>query len=276
MKILLLCCTPLALAGAASIARERLVTFLKSMGETADRSYVVIGAHYFGYDRNDPLFRLVKHQAWGGLGLVEASPSISRELKSRVQAKKPMTVDKIIVDEACVAPVAGEKPFFVLNVSEAELVANKLPFWTNQINSLSRAHIEKQLGRLVRGSDWTVYELGLRITQVPVVCRTLQAELDFLQLPPSAIILVDIEGADCALVQASAMHIIRALTATAQRSLFVYEKVHCSASAKALADQALADAAYTYAPSYNVTCRDDVDKESTFCFFDPIAAVGGG
>lgn len=259
------------LAVAVALAtHERLASFVETMGETRTRSYVVVGAHYFAKDRNDPLYRLVRRQRWGGLGLVEASPDVARELRSKLKERRPLSVEKIIVDEACVAPTDGQLPFYVLNVSEAEILTNQLPFWTTQINSLSRNNIEKQLPRLARGSAMSALDLRARIVQIPVVCRTLQAELEHLNLPPPAIIVLDTEGADCAVVEVSAKHIVQKLTWAAQTSsLFGYENIHCTAAAKTQAERALADAAQVYAPDYSVDCRDDLDKESTFCFFEP-------
>ena len=70
-------------------------------------SLVVIGAHHFGRDANDAIYKSVANVSWSSVLLVEASPIVAAELKTFVAERNPtpsVPHNKVKVVNAGVCP----------------------------------------------------------------------------------------------------------------------------------------------------------------------------
>lgn len=182
----------------------------------AGRSLVVVGAHLFTADHNDPLRQFVVTRSFGGVLLVEASPPITHSLRAVVAN---MSIEEhdgrtrkqslIHVSSAAVVPSDhncradnGTTPFFTLLASGAGL-----PHWSTQIGTLTHWGVASQLpflrsmSRSHGDGSWTMERLHNSIVRHEVPCRTLRGELRrHTELPPPAAVLIDVEGFDCRIV----------------------------------------------------------------------------
>ena len=88
---------------------------------------VVIGAHLFAADRNDPLYSVVRDIAWGGALLVEASPLIAHQLQHLLSMHNPLPrvpPERIVVSNVGIRDkLTGveKRKFFTLTAHGADL-----------------------------------------------------------------------------------------------------------------------------------------------------------
>ena len=89
------CCFPVRCA-----RRCHITSCTSSFGRgdhNASQSWlVVVGAHHFGADNNDPLFQAVQGVAWAGVLLVEADPHIARQMADRVAVHSPVPLARTV------------------------------------------------------------------------------------------------------------------------------------------------------------------------------------
>jgi hypothetical protein len=185
-----------------------------------DTDLVVIGAHHFGHDANDPIAKEVMHVRWRSVLLVEASPPIASELAAAVALRNPTPLaprDRINVINEGVCPfgaasgsAASSLPFYSFNASGL----HGLPFWATQINSFSLLQVEHSVHgmeraladasqhRQPRGSDasrpsYTYERLRANVVRHNVTCRPLLSTLRVHGARRIGVLLVDTEGLDC-------------------------------------------------------------------------------
>ena len=172
-----------------------------------DTDLVVIGAHHFGHDANDPIAKEVMHVRWRSVLLVEASPPIASELAAAVALRNPTPLaprDRVnVINE-------GVCPFGAASGSAASC----LPFWATQINSFSLSQVEHSVHgmeraladasqhRQPRGSDasrpsYTYERLRANVVRHNVTCRPLLSTLRVHGARRIGVLLVDTEGLDC-------------------------------------------------------------------------------
>ena len=189
-------------------------------------SFVVVGAHEFGGagEANDDmlLLRLAADHAWGGVLLVEASPLLANRLAARL-AQSPAPFNRTHPSRIRVSNIGvvasrvgsqqegsgeGTMPFFS---PTARMLSGdqRLPSFADQFGSFNRTHVEHHLRGVVRymrrhyGSNhsWTAARLASTIAKHDVTTRTLADELQRHRLPPPAVLLIDVEGLDCAIIR---------------------------------------------------------------------------
>ena len=220
---------------------------MESSVNTSQRSFVVVGAHLFHQDHNDPLSKLMRDLPWGAVLLIEANPSVAATLRAAIAAHNPFRrtpTERVRVSNAGVCPTdmipAGQAeavlPFTSLNVS-----GNGLPQWATQAGSFHTPHATWATVALAADSrgQWTRRRLETRLVTSNVPCRTLPEELRrsrggprgaATRLPPPAVLLMDAEALDCRIVEShdfcgDAIH----------PDLLVYEYAHCTKRAQAAA-----------------------------------------
>ena len=174
----------------------------------ASSSLVVIGAHHFGRDSNDPVYAAVATVAWSRVLLVEASPIVSAALRAQVVQANPtphVPPDQVSVVNAGICPLGAKdldaagsntpRPFFSLPAMAG------LPHWVSQIGSFNVEHIESHLVPLVSwqsaGSKLDVSTLRRSIRATNVSCGSLLRLLRLQSMPPIGLLVVDTEGLDC-------------------------------------------------------------------------------
>ena len=129
------------------LLREIAIAIAEQRGERG--SLVVVGAHHFGSDYNDPLYAAVANIAWSSVLLVEASPLIAATLRTRVRERNPtprVPPARVIVVNEGVCPSsspASELPFYTLDTRGLE----GLPRWADQVR---RAQVCTGLGVSLR------------------------------------------------------------------------------------------------------------------------------
>jgi hypothetical protein len=195
----------------------------------SNHSFVVLGAHQFGApgeQRDDPAMReLAAAKSWAGVLLVEASPPVAAELRSRILARSPFPkAARVAVSNVGICPpgliargptfgktAPTSLPFYSLSAH-----GEGLPQWVDEVGSFSQKLVHGQVSNLARwnsrwlrhhpnatGARWTVARLRSTIREAEVPCSTLEAELTRHGLPPPAVLIVDIEGLDCAVIEAT-------------------------------------------------------------------------
>ena len=192
---------------------------------------VVVGAHHFGADNNDPLFQAVQGVAWAGVLLVEADPHIARQMADRVAVHSPVPLARTVrIANLGVCPPkwVGRRLFHKLGNTSG------LAYWATQIGSFRRGHVEKHLvgqyGNILRGrgSNLSNHELRARIQSIPVECMLLTDVLNRHSVLPEhvAVLLVDTEALDCAIITSLPQN------TSLWPSLIVYEWKHCASKAE--------------------------------------------
>lgn len=233
-----------AYAGRRKAFNRELRRFLANNVTTSQRSLVVVGAHLFHLDHNDPLAAMVRKIPWGAVLLIEASPLLAGQLSSAIAAKNPfwgVPRERVFVANVGVIPedmVAtgqnGEQtlPFSTLNVT----AGSGLPDWATQAGSFHAAHVWSKVREIAEqsGGMWTRKQLQKKLLVTHVPCRTLQAELrhqtELHHLPPPGAVLIDTEALDCRIVEREDF-----CTAALHPELLVYEYTHCTERARAAA-----------------------------------------
>lgn len=189
-----------------------------------DASLVVVGAHHFGRDLNDPLYAAVREHTWASVLLIEASPAVVRKLREQVSGATFPRVggENMSVIGEGVCPDAGEattRPFYSFTATVG------LPHWSTMIGSFERAHVTKHIPwllQMAKGGNWTRGSLMRQIRATPVVCRSLAAILRRHSISRPSVLLIDAEGYDCKIVASTDWCAV-------QPSLLVFERTHCSA-----------------------------------------------
>mmetsp|Transcript_25681 Transcript_25681/g.58429 ORF Transcript_25681/g.58429 Transcript_25681/m.58429 type:complete len:256 (-) Transcript_25681:125-892(-) len=166
-------------------------------------SLVVVGAHLFGDDPNDPIYSSVVSLAWSSALLVEANPKVADSLRARVSAHNPLPLAphrevRVVHQGVCPDDTKKIQPFYTLQETPG------LPFWASQIGSFSREHVELPLGMFAStmGHKHTVNSLRERITVQSVRCTSLLSLLQRRGVTRVGLLLIDAEGFDCDIVAA--------------------------------------------------------------------------
>ena len=71
-------------------SRGEIRAFVDGIVDKGNLSIVVIGAHAFGGDVNDPLYNILRQHPWHSALLVEASPPIALALGKETRAQNPL------------------------------------------------------------------------------------------------------------------------------------------------------------------------------------------
>lgn len=231
--------------------RSRLALSLQAIANSIaapeSRELLVIGAHLFGDDDNDPLQRHVRSVPWGRVTLLEASPNIAQQLAARVASANPFSqtpLPSVAVRNlgVCLEAEAKSLPFYAFDETRG------LPPWSSQIGSFNRSRVEAAVHDLMAvaspSAGWTRASLRARIQPRPVQCLGFGSALaggaatdradPAHARPTPAVVLIDTEGFDCALV-ASVDWCALPFTV----DLLIFEVRHCSESALRAARTAL-------------------------------------
>ena len=181
-------------------------------------SLLVLGAHYFGGDYNDPLFAAIHNISWSTALLVEASPPIAAALKHSVAARPPLplaTSLRVLNEGIC----PGERralPFFSFARH------GSLPRWASQTGSFNRSHLTKHFSLIqLLSRQWSASRLEAAITSTPVPCGPLSELMEREQVRQPSVLMIDIEGFDCQVVASLDWCAVRP-------ALVIYEYVHCA------------------------------------------------
>jgi hypothetical protein len=241
-------------------------------------SLVVLGAHQFGFDENDPIYRSVANMSWASVLLVEANPSIAWSLATKVRERNPLPRVPLthinIVNEGVCQRAAGDGkkasssppppptlatlPFFFFR----ELPG--LPYWQTQIGSFSKYTLEKHMKMLFRagqqsGYNYTMAYIRGRVTQTQVRCSSLPSMLHRHAIRRVGALMIDTEGLDCLIVGAQQWGSSR--WCSLRPSALVFEKMHCSKPALADATRALLDkstcAETPYSSAYHLVAEKE-------------------
>mmetsp|Transcript_27322 Transcript_27322/g.69543 ORF Transcript_27322/g.69543 Transcript_27322/m.69543 type:complete len:278 (-) Transcript_27322:196-1029(-) len=205
-------------------------------------SLVVVGAHHFGLDENDPVYQAAKGVPWSDVLLVEASPVIAVQLQAQVESRNPTPLvphHRVRVVNQGVCP--GEKdatlPFYTFRDTAG------LPFWATQIGSFSRSHVERHLKGLVSsqssGYNYSVGELDKRIVIRSVLCTSLLSLLRRQRIRRLAVLHIDAEGLDCDLVSSQVWSSGEWCDEDLRPTMLVFEYKHCTGKSYANAIEAL-------------------------------------
>ena len=240
---------PLSTAN-GSTAASALQAALARITDPHRRLLVIVGAHHFGGDANDPIRSVVGNVPWGGALLIEASPLIARELSQSIAAHNPLPrvpLERIIVSNVGIrdkelAPAPGQRPFH-RTFYTATARGGGLPSWSTQIGSFNRVRVTNMLKfmhphQLQRGGNWTARQLAGSVLAEAVLCRTLAQELRAhaaLRALRPAVLLVDTEGLDCRIVAAQDW----CRPPLDELALLVWEHKHCLEGAYTRAKAAL-------------------------------------
>ena len=211
-------------------AKRELLTTLLSESVAANSSLVVVGAHRFGQDATDPWGALALNRAWARVLLVEANPLLAADLTARrgsLMSRVPAA--RVVVRNVGVCPNANkggsELPFYTL-------AGERLPTIASQMSSFSRATADKGLAQLVVEAP-VLLSKSWHLASTAVRCDTLAAELaNHDEMPPPAMLMIDTEGLDCAIVASIDWCSMRP-------ALLVYEHKHCAAAQALAATAAL-------------------------------------
>ena len=173
------------------------------------RKLVVCGAHLFGKDHNDPLFRAVKDIPWSTVVLVEASPPIASELNataSRSLTSVATGAVRVLNQGVCPPAVRGSLPFYSIQGYKAA----GIPRWLTQIGSFNFSQVEKAFPSLTR--KWVTMDRLRKIVRdsaVQVPCGPLDELLSQQDVLDTAVLQLDLEGIDCRVVAAQDWCILR-------------------------------------------------------------------
>ena len=211
---------------------------------------VVIGAHRFGDDVNDPLRKLVRGSAWGGVLLVEASPPIAEELRQAVSVRNPLPrvpSSKIVVSNVGIRDNKGAqnatRPFFTFTGE-----GDGLPTWSTQIGSFNPVRFFRQMSGFARVGNWTREKIAAKVVRSKVACRSIVDEISrhaTLAQSRPAVMMIDVEGLDCRVVAAQDW----CAEPLNRLHLLVFEYKHCTEHAFRAAQQSLARCPW-YGPTY--------------------------
>ena len=233
-----------------STAAAALRAAVSGITDPHERLLVIVGAHHFGGDANDPIRSVVGNVPWGGALLIEASPVIARELSQSIAALNPLPrvppkrviVSNVGIRDKELPPVPGQRPFHRTFYTMTAR-GGGLPSWSTQIGSFNRARLTNMLHflyphQLARGGNWTARQLAESILAEAVLCRTLAQELrahaELRALRP-AVLLLDAEGLDCRIVAAQDW----CRPPLDELTLLVWEHKHCYVAAYTRARAAL-------------------------------------
>ena len=175
--------------------------------KAATSSLVVVGAHHFAADPNDPLRSIILKQAWASVLLIEASPHIANALRESISTRSPLpfvTAERIHVSNTGIVPKAMLQEQ-ASNLSFYSFTANGsgLPYYATQIGGFSRWHVYRHFPWFVRVSRgrWSRSQLIKSVVRSNVQCLTLSDAIRRHALPRPAVILIDVEGFDCRIVE---------------------------------------------------------------------------
>ena len=171
-------------------------------------SLVVIGAHHFGRDANDAIYKSVANVSWSSVLLVEASPIVAAELKTFVAERNPtpsVPHNKVKVVNAGVCPGGSEGtseqstlPFHTLKYADG------LAWWQGQIGSFNKQHLYNHFKPLLKSAKpknrYTWANLEALLTETPVACYTLLGLLRAHGIAKVGMLLLDTEGLDCGIL----------------------------------------------------------------------------
>ena len=214
-------------------AKRELLTTLLSESVIANSSLVVVGAHRFGQDATDPWGATALNRAWARVLLIEANPLLAADLAARrgsLMSRVPAA--RMVVRNVGVCPNANKGgsellPFYTL-------AGERLPTIASQMSSFSRATADKGLAQLVANAPVPLSK-SWHLASTAVRCDTLAAELaNHGDLPPPAMLIIDTEGLDCAIVAS-----IDWCSMYLRPALLVYEHKHCAAAQAVAATAAL-------------------------------------
>lgn len=220
------------------LLREIATAIAEQRGERG--SLVVVGAHHFGSDYNDPLYAAVANIAWSSVLLVEASPLIAATLRTRVRERNPtprVPPARVIVVNEGVCPSsspASELPFYTLDTRGLE----GLPRWADQVSSFKYQHVQKHTSSMARKSNHSAAFLRTRIVTRAVRCGPLLSLLEAHAIERVGALMIDTEGLDCQIVAAQAWTSPRWCRLRPQ-GVLLYEKKHCDENSSKLALEAL-------------------------------------
>ena len=211
-------------------AKRELLTTLLSESMASNSSLVIVGAHRFGQDATDPWGAPALNRAWARVLLVEANPLLAADLTARrgsLMSRVPAA--RMVVRNVGVCPNANkggsELPFYTL-------AGERLPTIASQMSSFSRATADKGLAQLVHEAP-VLQSKSWHLVSTAVRCDTLAAELaNHDEMPPPAMLMIDTEGLDCAIVASIDLCSMRP-------ALLVYEHKHCAAAQALAATAAL-------------------------------------
>ena len=237
-----------AYGGRRKAWNKALRSFMEVRVNTSQRSFVVVGAHLFHQDHNDPLSRLMRDLPWAAVLLIEANPSVAEKLGAAIAAHNPFSrtaKERVFVSNAGVCPtdmLSGQTevalPFHSLNVS-----GRGLPLWATQAGSFHKPHMTWAAADLADKSNgqWSRWRLARQLVTTKVPCRALPEELRWwrradasgsraTRLPPPAVLLMDAEALDCRIVESHDF-----CAGALRPELLVYEYAHCTKRAQAAA-----------------------------------------
>jgi|MDSY01.1.fsa_nt_gb hypothetical protein len=212
-------------------------------------SLVVIGAHHFGRDANDPLYDNVKAFSWASVLLAEASPPVAAELQKMVLERNPtphVPPARVHVLGQGVIPgnrTTAAPETLKFYTFDAQALPG-LPFWATQIGSFNRFHVLKLLPQLAYTRSAARYPprtLRKHIQAMDVETKPLAAMLRDAAVDAAGLMIIDTEGLDCAIV--ASQHWGSASVCRWRPSVLIFERSHCSSSAYAAARAALLGAA---------------------------------
>ena len=191
----------------------------------SNHSFVVLGAHQFGAPgegHDDPVMRsLAATRDWAGVLLVEAAPPVAAELRARMAASNPFPkAARVAVSNVGICPPgllasgASTLPFYHLAAR-----GDGLPSWVDEVGSFSQKLVHRQIANVARWNSqwlrrraakgnattarWSISRLKSSVQEAAVPCSTLEAELARHKLPPPAVLIIDIEGLDCDVIEAT-------------------------------------------------------------------------
>ena len=221
--------------GTVACAKETSVATLAELVGSLDvtrRSIVIVGAHHFGNDFNDPIYRSVRAKPWSQVLLIEASPMVARELNESITSGKGSVFSGVPAERMHVANVgvcpksaADNMPFYTFTKTGKEM-----PLWSTQIGSFHRGHLEKHFPMMGQSPRW----LNKHIRTDSVSCGPLTDALRDFQIAPPAVLQLDIEGEDCKVVATQNW-----CDDSLAPELLIFEVKHCSATSLAEAKKAL-------------------------------------
>ena len=200
--------------------------------EPETSSLVVIGAHHFGHDANDPLYENIKDIQWNSTLLVEASPPIAKQLTKLVGQNNPtpnVPPNRVyVVSEGIIPGNRTTKPKMLnfYNFDADEIPG--LPFWATQIGSFSRWHVLKLLPRLADSRSAARYPyryLRKHVKVMQVKVKPLATMLSEQRVEKVGLMILDTEGLDCAIV--ASIEWASYETCRWRPDILIFERSHC-------------------------------------------------
>lgn len=236
-------------------------------------SLVVIGAHYFGFDSNEPkkFFNHVTGLPWQQTILIEASPAIASKLADMVAKRNPTpmvppeqvrVLNEGVISGADHSGVPQSVDFFSLDDHEL-----KLPWWASQIGSFNKNHIRKHFPQFGR---YNVSTLEGHIKTTKVQAKLLSEAIKGAGVGKVGVLIIDAEGLDCRIVASQDWGSDDACRW--RPNLLYFERTHCSDEGYIEARRALLHAhacaptaGRNYQSSYRIVSeKTDHDQNSVF------------